>query len=190
MKLQNRIRHLAAALATTAVLALAMPSFAQEISESHLQAARNAVDAIHATDSFDNILPQAAAALQASLIQKNPDLQELISTTVSSKALSLASRRADLEREAATAYAKVFSEEDLTAIAAFYNSAAGKKLLESGPIVSRELVRAAEIWQNGIARDLAEQVGTALQAAAGTQVQPADGTEAAPAGTEEPATGN
>lgn len=189
MKFQNRIRRLATALAATAVLSLAMPAFAQDISESHLKAARDAVDAIGATDSFDGILPQAAAALQASLIQKNPDLQELISSTVSSKALAMASRRADLEREAATAYAKVFSEEELTAIAAFYNSAAGKKLLESGPIVSRELVRAAEIWQNGIARDLAQQVGEVLQSAPGAQVQPADGTEA-PAAGQAPASGN
>lgn len=189
MKFQNRIRHLAAAVVATVALAVAMPAFAQEISESHLKAARDAVASINATDSFDGILPQAAAALQASLIQKNPNLQELISSTVSAKALELASRRADLEREAATAYAKVFSEEDLNAIAAFYNSAAGKKLLESGPIVSRELVRAAEIWQNGIARDLAQQVGEALQSASGAQVQPADGTEA-PAEGQAPASGN
>lgn len=189
MKFQNRIRHLAAAVTATVAVAIAMPAFAQEISESHLKAARDAVGAINATDSFDAILPQAASALQSSLIQKNPDLQELISTTVSAKALEMAPRRADLEREAATAYAKVFSEDDLKAIAAFYNSAAGKKLLESGPIVSRELVRAAEIWQNGIARDLAKEVGEALQSAAGTQVQPADGMEA-PAPGQAPATGN
>src|SRR5690606_30103511 len=80
MKFQNRIRHLAAAVVATVALAVAMPAFAQEISESHLKAARDAVASINATDSFDGILPQAAAALQASLIQKNPDLQELISS--------------------------------------------------------------------------------------------------------------
>ncbi|MFC5386550.1 DUF2059 domain-containing protein [Aquamicrobium segne] len=186
MKFQNRIFSFAAVCAAILAIAVATPASAQEISEGHMKAARDTVAAINATDSFDGILPQAAAALQASLIQKNPDLQELITSTVSAKALELAARRADLEREAAIAYAKVFSEEDLQTIATFYNSAAGKKLLESGPIVTRELIRAAEIWQNGIARDLSLEVGEALQSAAGAQVQqPAEGTE-----TSEPESGN
>lgn len=181
MMSNNRIRSFAAAMAASAVLVFAMPSFAQDVSESHLKAAKAAVAAIHATDSFDNILPQAAAALESSLIQKNPDLQELIGTTVSAKALALASRRADLEKEAATAYAKVFSEQELNDIATFYSSEAGKKLLGSGPIVTRELMKAAEIWQNGIARDLGQQVGEAMQAAAGAKA-PAPATDgAAPA---------
>jgi hypothetical protein len=177
MMLHNRVRRLCAMLAASAALALASPVFAQDISDSHLKAARTAVAAIHATDSFDNILPQAAGALEQQLIQKNPDLQNLISKTVSEKALALASRRSDLEKEAATAYAKVFSEQELKDIATFYNSDAGKKLLSSGPIVTRELVKAAEIWQNGVARDLAQQVGQALAAAAGTKVQPADASQ-------------
>ncbi|MBN9252548.1 MAG: hypothetical protein BGO03_01865 [Mesorhizobium sp. 61-13] len=176
-----RIRRFAAVLAASAVVAFAMPSFAQDIAESHLKAAKAAVAAIHATDPFDSILPQAAAALESSLIQKNPDLQELIGTTVSAKALALAPRRADLEKEAATAYAKVFSEQELNDIATFYSSEAGKKLLGSGPIVTRELMKAAEIWQNGIARDLGQQVGEAMQAAAGAKA-PAPATDgAAPA---------
>ncbi|KQZ98484.1 hypothetical protein ASD64_16075 [Mesorhizobium sp. Root157] len=192
MKSNNRIHRFAVALAAAAVVGFAMPSFAQEISESHLKAAKTAVAAIHATDSFDNILPQAAVALESSMIQKNPDLEELIGSTVSAQALALAPRRADLEKEAATAYAKVFSEQELNDIATFYSSEAGKKLLESGPIVSRELVKAAEIWQNGIARDLAQKVGESMQAAMGAKAPavtpadaatpPVDGAAPAPSG--------
>jgi hypothetical protein len=181
MMLNNRVRRLSAVLAASAIFAFSSPAFSQDISESHLKAARAAVAAIHATDAFDNILPSAAAGLEQQLIQKNPDMQALITSTVSEKALSLASRRADLEKEAALAYAKVFSEQDLDAMAAFYNSDSGKKLLESGPIVTREVVKAADIWQNGIARDLAQQVGETLQKAVGTKAQPAPADEAAPA---------
>lgn len=173
MTLHNRIRRLSVAMAASAIVAFSSGAFAQDISDAHLKAARAAVAAIHATDGFDNILPQAAAALQQQLIEKNPDMQEFITTTVTEKALALASRRADLEKEAATAYAKVFSEEELSAIAQFYNSEAGKKLLESGPRVTRDLMQAADIWQNGIARDLAQQVGETLAAAAKAQA-PAD----------------
>src|SRR5690606_2817803 len=111
MMLHKPARRLFAAVAASAMLALASPAFAQDVSETHLQAAREAIAAIHATDSFDGILPSAAGALEQQLIQKNPDLQALISSTVSEKALALAARRSDLEKEAALAYAKVFSEQ-------------------------------------------------------------------------------
>jgi hypothetical protein len=177
MMLHKPARRLLAAVVASAAIALSSPAFSQDVSETHMQAARAAIAAIHATDSFDSILPGAANALEQQLIQKNPDLQALITSTVGEKALALAARRADLEKEAALAYAKVFSEQDLKAIAAFYDSDAGKKLLTEGPKVSGELVKAADIWQNGIARDLAEEVGGALQKAMGsTAPAPADTT--------------
>jgi hypothetical protein len=189
MMLQNRARRLFAIAAASAIVAFSSPAFSQDVSEAHLKAARAAIAAIHATDGFDGILPQAAAALEQQLIQKNPDMQALITSTVSDKALELASRRADLEKEAAIAYAKVFSETELSDIAKFYESEAGKKLLESGPVVSRELAQAANIWQNGIARDLAQEVGEALQKADASKVQPAPADAAAPAnGVAAPAT--
>ena len=160
----QRIRRTSAALAAVAFVAFASHAFAQEIPESHVKAARAAIAAIHATDAYDNILPQASVALKSSLIQQNPDLQELIIATVDEKTLAMAARRSDLEREAALAYARTFSEEQLNAITAFYTSDTGKKLLTDGPIVAREVLKAVDIWQNGIARDLADQVGTQLEA--------------------------
>jgi hypothetical protein len=155
----GKVRNMLAAGAAVAFLAIAAaPSRADDISASHLQAARDAITAIKATDPFDQILPNAAQALKGQLIQKDPNLQEDIIAIVDKQALAMASRRADLETESATDYAKAFTEDELKAIAAFYNSEAGKKLLEKGPEVTAELARAADIWQRGIARDLAEAV--------------------------------
>lgn len=151
------------AMVSAALVVLSSSAWAQEISESHLKAARDAVAAIQATAMYDNILPQAAFALKQELIQQNPDKQEIISNTVDAKTLDMVKRRADLEREAAAAYAKVFPEEDLRNIATFYTSPTGKKLLEDGPIVTREVIKAADIWQRGVARDLAQAVGEELQ---------------------------
>ncbi|WP_269929579.1 DUF2059 domain-containing protein [Aminobacter sp. HY435] len=178
MILTNRLRGFSVMVAASAFALTAFSAQAQEIGASHLKAAHDAIAAIHATDSFDGILPQAAAALKQQLIQQNPDMQELITQTVDENTLALASRRADLEKESALAYAKAFSEKDLTEIAAFYSSEAGKKLIENGPIATRELVKAADIWQNGIARDLAEQVGEKLKAVAGTKAPAAEGAAA------------
>jgi uncharacterized protein len=178
MYLAIRARRLTAALAATAILISAAPLAAQEISDSHLRAARSAITALKATEEFDMVLPQAAAALKGELIQKNPDLVQIISSTVDEKALGLASRRADLEREAASIYAKIFSEQELNEIAAFYNGETGQKLLSDGDIVAREVLQAAQIWQRGIARDLAQAVGEHLDSTVGAQAQqPAEGEQ-------------
>ena len=182
MNLAKRARMIALT-AAVALTALSFPAAAQEISEEHLKAARAAIDAINATDPCDNYLPDAAASLKAQLIQQSPNLVDLINSTVDEKALSLATRRADLEKEAALAYARIFSQEDLQNIATFYNSSTGKKLLSDGPIVTRELLQAAEVWRRGVARDLTNSVVETLQAAAGTQAPKAPAEEpGAPAG--------
>lgn len=163
MNLAIRSRRLVAAFGALVIAAGAsLPVAAQEIAASHLAAARSVVTALRATEEFDIILPSAAQSLKAELIQKNPDLQATIIEVVDQTAFTLAARRGDLEREAATIYARAFTEEELTEIATFYNSDAGKKLLSDSPIVMREVLRAADIWQNGIARDLAQQAGEEL----------------------------
>lgn len=163
MNLAIRSRRLAAAFGVLVVAAGAsLPAAAQEIAPSHLAAARSVVTALRATEEFDIILPGAAQSLKAELIQKNPDLQATIIEVVDQTAFALAARRGDLEREAATIYARAFTEGELTEIATFYTSEAGQKLLTDSPIVTRDVLRAADIWQNGIARDLAQQAGEEL----------------------------
>ena len=67
--------------AAAALLILsAVPASAQEISPSHLAAARQAVDAIDTTEQFDQILLNAATQIKAELIVNNPNLQSEIST--------------------------------------------------------------------------------------------------------------
>ena len=179
MNLALRFRRLAVAFGALALAAtVSLPVAAQEIAASHLAAARSALAALHATDEFDIILPSAAQALKSELIQKNPDLQEIIIEVVDQTAFALPARRGDLEREAATVYARAFSESELDEIAAFYTSGAGRKLLSEGANVTREVLVAADIWQRGIARDLAQQVGDELNARAPAS-QPEQGEGAA-----------
>eukprot|EP00913_Durusdinium_trenchii_P008262 g7759.t1 len=146
-----------ASLAIIAGPAVSVPARAQEVSEAHLTAARQAIASLNVTDRFDNILPTLAEQLKAQFIQASPNFQNQISAIVDEQALALAPRRADLEKEAATIYAKAFSVDELKTISTFFNTEAGKKLLSTTPLVSRELGRAAEIWSNGISRDLASQ---------------------------------
>jgi hypothetical protein len=173
MILARGLRRISFAATVALFAAGAYPAMAQDVSDEQVRAARAAISAIRATDLYDGILPEAAANLKATLIQKNPDLQDVIIRTVDEKALALASRRSDLEREAATIYARAFSIEELNAIATFYTGEAGKKLLQQGPLMVQQVGQAAEIWHRGVARDLAEEVGKSLQAYASARGEPA-----------------
>ncbi|GAA3095657.1 DUF2059 domain-containing protein [Rhizobium viscosum] len=154
--------RLAAATIVLSGLAFGSAARAQEVSEEQLKAARAAMDAIGATTQYDNILPGLAERLKAGLIQDSPNYQDVITATVDSQALALAPRRADLEKEAALTYAKAFTVDELKAIADFYNSDVGKKLLRDGPVASRETAKAADIWAQGISRDLEKQSNAEL----------------------------
>ena len=192
MNLVHRARRTATVLIASAFVAVASHAVAQEISETHLKAARDAISAEGATNSYDLLLPAAAQMLKTELIQQNPDLVDVITATVDEKALALASRRADLEREAALVYARTFSEAELITIATFFNSEAGKKLLSQRPIVAREVTRAADIWQRGIQRDLAAEVGKQISDIVDAQVKAdrqSGGGGAAPAQEAAPAEG-
>ena len=138
---------------------------AADATPEQIAAARAAITAIKATDQFDLILPQAADSLRGEMIQKDPNLEAAISAAVDEEVIKLAARRGDLESEAARAYANIFSIEELNAIAAFYSSDAGKKLIAEGPLATRKVIEAANIWQAGIARDLAESVAKKVKIA-------------------------
>lgn len=153
----------AAALAILFSGAFSASAGAQEVSDAQLAAAREAIAALNVTDRYDNILPNLAERLKAQFIQASPNFQEQITNVVDEQALGLAPRRADLEKEAATIYAKSFSVEELKAISTFFNTDTGKKLLTNQPLVSRELVKAAEIWANGISRDLTNKSSEKLR---------------------------
>jgi hypothetical protein len=144
----------AAAVAILFSGAFTVSARAQEVSEAQLAAARDAIASLNVTDRYDNILPNLAERLKAQFIQASPNFQGQISNVVDEQALVLAPRRADLEKEAATIYAKSFSVDELKSISTFFNTETGKKLLTNQPLVSRELTKAAEIWANGISRDL------------------------------------
>ena len=154
-------------IAMGAFLAISMSaasaSAADDIPASHIKAARAAMAAIKITDPFDNILPTIAQQLKSTMIQGSPNYEALINEAVDEEALKFAARRSDLEKEAATIYAKAFTEEELNQIAAFYNTPTGKKLLKDGPLAIRELSKAGDIWATGISRDMTKETSDILE---------------------------
>lgn len=193
MVLNEMMRRGLLALTAAGLMAIA-PAKAQDATPEHLAAARAAVSAIDSTDQFDNILMNAATQIKADLIGNNPNIQSEISDMVDDRALALAPRRGDLENEVARIYARLFTEQELKEIAAFYDSAAGKKLIAQGPVASRDVLAAADVWSNGIVRDLRSSAAEGMASLVATSnpvaaplTPPTDTTPAAPATAPVPA---
>lgn len=163
--------RVAAAAIIVSGIGLAGIARAAEVSDAQMKAAYAAIQATGATAPFDAILPNIAEQLKASFIQSSPNYQDIISSTVDQEALALASRRGDLEKEAAAIYAKTFTVDELNAIANFFNSDVGKKFLKDVPLANRELFKAADIWSAGIQRDLYKSASDKLEKIVGDKIK-------------------
>ncbi|AQX21252.1 hypothetical protein Bcsk_006010 [Bartonella sp. CDC_skunk] len=133
-------------------------TYAQDVSDKHLDSAKKVISAIRATDQFDSFLPMAARDIKEKLISNDPNLEKNISAIVDKEALALAKRRADLEKEVAYVYAKHFSQEELDKISAFYSSDVGKKFLMTVPDVARDAYSAFDAWSSTVIQDLIKNV--------------------------------
>ena len=155
-----------------------LPAAAQDVPPEHLKAAKDVISALGATERFDAILPSLAERLKSEYILASPNYQDQIGKTVDAEALALAPRRADLEKEIATIFAKSFTADELKQIAAFYSSDVGKKYLKTLPLVQRDSLKAADIWANGISRDLTNQSTQKLRGIIDTTKIPAADAQA------------
>lgn len=149
-------------LAIGIVALLPAVSFAQAISESHLNAAREAVGAAKASRSFDNVLPLLSEQTQNRLIRVRPDLHAEISAVVEEIALTMVNRRDELDNDVARVWARAFTEEELATIKQFYLSSAGAKLADIGPQVINESFQAARGWSDRIGAELFEKARAEL----------------------------
>ncbi len=137
--------------------ALVSPVSAQEVSQSHLEAALAAVQSAGAARGFDSVLPALAERVKSRLIRVRPDIHQEISATVENVALALAARRADLDRAVATIWARAFTEDELVTIAEFYKSPTGQKFAEIGPTVIQEALQSVESWSTRIGEEMYER---------------------------------
>jgi hypothetical protein len=137
-------------------------SHAQEISESHLQAAVEAFAKAGAARGFDSVLPAVADRTKNFLIRTRPDLHRQISETVDVVALEMVARRADLGREVAAVWAARFTEEELKQIAAFFGSEAGRKYADIGPQVITDSFEVVQAWSETVAEEMLAAARKAL----------------------------
>ena len=145
-----------AAIAVSVML-LAASAPADQITPSHLAAAHETVVSSKASANFDDLLPVISQQVQNQLITLRPDLYSQISDAVQATVLQLVGRRADLDNDVARIWANAFSEDELKAIAAFYQSPAGQKFVDLGPKVVGDTLQAAKGWSDRVREELLEK---------------------------------
>ncbi|MCZ2328348.1 DUF2059 domain-containing protein [Bartonella sp. F02] len=159
MKTLFSFQNLIVSFSATIILVMNMGMVcAQNVSDEHLDSAKKAINAIHATDQFDSFFSLAARDLKNELINNDPNLATEISEIVDREVLVLVKRYADLEKEIALIYAKYFTREELNKITEFYNSNVGKKFLTAIPNIARDAYSAFELWRSVIEQDLVKNV--------------------------------
>lgn len=142
---------------------LSATASAQEFPESQLEAAERASSSAPLSRDLDTVLPLLAQRVQNRLISLRPDLHSVIAETVQGVALELAARRADLDSAIALAWARMFSEEELDAIAEFYSSPVGKKFVEVGPELGSITIQTVENWSSRVGGELLDKSREELQ---------------------------
>lgn len=149
----------AALVAALVFVPLATAAHAQneEISQSHMAAALDAVKNAPDARRYDDILPGLSVQAQNQLIQLRPDLHKEVTDAVEAVALKLVGRRGELDNELARAWARSLTEDDLKTIAAFYKSDAGKKLAAVGPKLLQDTAQTVRTWQNRVGEELLEK---------------------------------
>ncbi|GGB42516.1 hypothetical protein GCM10011316_13020 [Roseibium aquae] len=141
----------------------------EELSESHIEAARAVVQEAQALDTFDNILPLMAEQTRTLFIQSDPARTQEIEMVTNEVALEMAKRRSELNRIVYEVWARRFSEEELRQLAEFYRSPLGKKLSENGPTITALSVGAARQWQDAMSTEMVALVRERLDALAQPQ---------------------
>ncbi len=131
---------------------------AQEISDEHFIAARDALIASDSLKSLDEILPQIADDAKTLFIRSNPDIIDEINEITNEVALDMVSRRVDLDRAVIKIWVDRFSIEELNKIEEFFESDVGIKLNELTPETTALMSVEAVHWREEISAELYQKV--------------------------------
>jgi hypothetical protein len=196
------MRHsLAACLFAAAAVFGHVPSFAQEaaaperpalqtIIETELpperrELALKLVQLSGTSRMFDELLPTIADQAKNNFIRANPQMQLGIIDVVDRVAVSLVSRRPELNEYLAKVWASAFTDAEMQDLIDFYGSPTGQKFAGLLPQVLAVETAAAQEWSKSVGAELTEKVTQylrTLMTAVGAALQ---GDVAGPA--EEPA---
>jgi hypothetical protein len=126
-------------------------------------------------------LPDIAEESKTNFIRANPQMQLGIIAVVDRVALTLVSRRPELNQYLAKVWASGFSDVEMQAIVDFYSTDVGKKFSAVLPQVLAVQTAAAQEWGKSIAAELNRKVQDELRAAMAAEQEALQSDIAGPA---------
>ena len=154
--LQRAVRPAAIAVALVAASSVA---HAQKPSAASMLVAKQLINVTGATGLFTPLIAGVVEQAKILYLQQNPSLAKDLNEIADKMRKNLQPRFAEVTNEIARLYATHFTEQELKAILAFYQSPAGKKMLAQQPIVVDDSMKFAQDWAN----KLSEQVTTKMR---------------------------
>jgi uncharacterized protein len=128
------------------------------VTPSHLQVARDVVEASGATRAFDTVIPAMIQQSYALFVQQNPDLQKPLQESIVAIRPEFDGRRGEIRDIVALVYMKKFNEAELKELLAFYRSAVGKKFVAEVPGVLEESFARTQEWGNRLSEDIVSRL--------------------------------
>jgi len=151
-----------------------------ELSPETRELALNLVQLSGAARMFDEVLPMIADQTKNAFIRANPDMQLGIISVVDQVAVSLVSRRPELDNYLARVWASGFTNDEMEDLVAFYESDTGKKFGVTLPRLLAVQAAAAQEWGKSVTAEMQEKVTTELRAAMSAEQKALQGDIAGP----------
>jgi uncharacterized protein len=134
------------------------PPAGAAIKPSHLAAARAVVISSGMSRSFSVIIPQFIDQISDSLTQTRPEIAQDLKDVLTNLRPEFDKQADEMTDIAAQVFAKRLNEADLNAVAAFFNSSAGKQYVATQPAVLTDIVTAMQGWQGKVSTNMMERV--------------------------------
>ena len=155
--------HLSQALrraARLAIFAAALVALAPAVnaqpkpSAAAVAEAQKLITLTGAANLFTPLIAGVVEQAKLLFLQQNPALGKDLNEVAAKLRTDLAPRFSELSNEMAAFYATEFTEQELKEILTFYQSPAGKKLLERQPIVIDRSMKFAQDWANKLSDEV------------------------------------
>lgn len=154
-------RVLAAVLLSVVVSHVAAAQ--QRPSADAMAAARAFVEASGAAAQFDQVMPLMADQMSNAFRSLAPDRAREIDETMAEVVKRFITRKSELIDEIAAIYADKLSVDDLRDITKFYQSGAGRRMVESLPEVTRRAAAVGQTWGQRIGAEIANEMRRELR---------------------------
>jgi hypothetical protein len=129
-------------------------AFADAPTPAALDAARVIIVASGLARSFDVVVPQAFGELERSVVTTRPELKDSLHATLMAIEPEFVKGEMTLIDNAAMVLAKHMTEQELKDTAAFFQSASGKKYVESQPASFGEIMSLAQAWSGRLSTEV------------------------------------